>query len=104
MGIEDVGPVLDVLDGMSLTTMSLSTSKTIRQDHRMPFARCLRYALRLFRQAHNVIQAAPADSPNTANLVTNFERATKLLHITQALLQTSDGRCSRQGRCNEYAE
>ena len=35
-------------------------------------------------------------------LVTNLERATKLLHITPALLQSSDGRCSRQGRYTEY--
>ena len=85
-GIEDVGPVLDALDGMTLATNSLSTSKTIRQEHKMPFAHSLRHALRLFRQAHNVLQAAPANSPNTANLVTNLERATKLLHITPALL------------------
>ena len=70
----------------------------------MPFARCLRHALRLFRQAHNALQAAPADSPNTTNLVTNLERATKLLHITPALLQPSDGRCSHQGRYNVYTE
>ena len=89
-GIEDVGPVLDVLDGMSLTSMTLSTSKAIRQDHRMSFARCLRHVIRLFRQAENALQAAPVDSPNTANLVTNLERVTKLLHITPALLQSSD--------------
>ena len=34
--------------------------------------------------------------------MTNLERATKLLYITPALLQLSDGRCSRQGRHNEY--
>ena len=39
---------------------------------------------------------APAGCPN------NLKRATKLLHITQALLQSSDGRCSRQGRYNGY--
>ena len=32
----------------------------------------------------------------------NLERATKLLHITLALLQSSDGRCSWQGRYNKY--
>ena len=48
-GIEYVGPVLDVPDCMSPTTMSLTTSKTIRQAHRMPFARCLVHAIRLFR-------------------------------------------------------
>ena len=99
-----MGPVLDVLDGTTLVTMSLSTSKTIRQEHRMAFAPSLRHTLQLFRQAHNILQAGPANSPNTANLVTNLERATKLLHITPALLQSSDGRCSRHGRYNDYAE
>ena len=44
-----------------------------------------------------------AGVPHKEALVTNLERATKLLHITPALLQSSDGRCSRQGRYNEYA-
>ena len=35
-------------------------------------------------------------------LVTNLDSATKLLHITRALLQSSDGSCSRQRRYNEY--
>ena len=104
MGDRDVGPVLDALDGLTLATMSLSTSKPIRQEHRIPFARSLRDALRLIRQAHHVLQEATANSPNTANLVTNLERATKLLHITPALLQSSDGHCSRQGRYNDYAK
>ena len=56
-GIEDFGPVLDALDGTTLATMSLSTSKTIRQ-HRMPFPGSLRHALRLLRQAHNALQDA----------------------------------------------
>ena len=62
----------------------------------MPFARSLRHALRIFCRAHNALQVAPAGGPN------NLERATKLLHIAQALLQSSDGRCSRQGRYNDY--
>ena len=69
----------------------------------MPFARSLRHALRIFCQAHNALQVAPAGGPHNEALVTNLERATKLLHITPALLQSSDGRCSRQGRYNEYA-
>ena len=36
--------------------------------------------------------------------MTNLEKATKLLHITPTLLQSSDKRCSRQGHYNEYAE
>ena len=40
--------------------------------------------------------------PHNEALVTYLERATKLLYITPALLQSSDGRCSRQGRYNEY--
>ena len=102
-GIEDVGPMLDALDGTALARMSLSTAKAIRQEHRMPFARSLRHVLRIFCQAHNALQVAPAGGPNNEALVTNLERATKLLHITPALLQSSDGRCSPQGRYNEYA-
>ena len=69
----------------------------------MPFSRSLRHTLRIFCQAHNALQIAPAGGPHNEALVTNLERATKLLHITPALLQSSDGRCSRQGRYNEYA-
>ena len=69
-----MGPVLDALDGTTLAKMSLSTSKTIREERRMPFARSLRHALRLLRQTHNELQVAPANSPN-------LERATKLIHI-----------------------
>ena len=65
--------------------------------------RSLRHALRICCQAHNALQVAPAGGPHNEALVTNLERATKLLHITPALLQSSDGRCSRQGRYNEYA-
>ena len=68
----------------------------------MPFARSLRYALRIFCQAHNALQVAPAGGPHNEALVTNLERDTKLLHITPALLQSSNGRCSRQRRYNEY--
>ena len=102
-GIEDVGPMLDALDGTTLARMYLSTAKAVRQEHRMPFARSLRHALRIFCQAHNALQVSPAGGPHNEALVTNLERATKLLHITPALLQSSDGRCSRQGRYNEYA-
>ena len=102
-GIEDVGPMLDALDGTTLARMSLSTAKAVRQEHRMPFARSLRNSLRIFCQAHNALQVSPAGGPHNEALVTNLERATKLLHITPGLLQSSDGRCSRQGRYNECA-
>ena len=95
--------MLDALDGTTLARMYLSTAKVVRQEHRMRFARSLRYALRIFCQAHNALQVAPPGGPHNEALVTNLERATKLLHITPALLQSSDGRCSRQGRYNEYA-
>ena len=55
-----------------------------------------------FCKAHNALQVAPAGGPHNEALVTNPERATSLLHITPALLQSSDGRCSRQGRYNDY--
>ena len=101
-GIEYVGPMLHALDGATLARMSLPTAKAVQQEHRMPFARSLRHALRIFCQAHNALQVAPAGGPHNEALVTNLERATKLLHITPALLQSSDGRCSRQGRYNDY--
>ena len=63
-GVEDVGPILDALDGTTLARMSLSTAKAIRQQHRMPFARSLRHALRIFCQAHNALQVAPAGGPH----------------------------------------
>ena len=95
--------MLDALDGTTLARMSLATAKAIRQEHRMPSARSLRHALHIFCQAQNALQVAPAGGSHNEALVTNLERATKLLHITPALLQSSDGRCSRQGRYNEYA-
>ena len=98
-----MGPMLNALDRTNLARTSFSTAKEVRQEHRMPFARSLRHALRIFCQAHNALQVAPAGGPHNEALVTNLERATKLLHITPALLQSSDGRCSRQGRYNEYA-
>ena len=101
-GIEYVGPMLDALDGTILARMSLSTAKEIRQEHRMPFARSLRHALHIVFQAHNALQVAPASGRHNEAPVTNPERAAKLLHITPALLQSSDGRCSRQERYIEY--
>ena len=62
----------------------------------------MRHPLRIFCQAHNVLQVAPAGGSHNKALVTNLERATKHLHITPAFLQSSDGRFSRQGRYNEY--
>ena len=97
-----MGPMLDALDGSTLARMSLSTAKAIRQEHLMLFARSMRHALRIFCQAHNALQVAQAGDPHNEALVTNLERATKVLHITPALLQSSDGRCSRQGNYNEY--
>ena len=95
--------MLDALDATTLARMSLSTAKEVRQEHRMPFALSLRHALpNFFCQAHNALQVAPAGDPHNEALVTNRERATKLLHITSALLQSSRGQCSRQGRYNEY--
>ena len=93
--------MLDALDGTTLAKMFLSTAKAVRQKHRMPFARNLRHALRIFCQPHNALQVGPAGGPHDDALVTNLERATKLLHITLALLKSSDGRCSRQGHYNE---
>ena len=69
----------------------------------MPFARSLRHAPRIFCHAHNALQVAPAGGPHNEALVTNLKRATKLLPFP-ALLQSSNGRCSQQGRYNEYTK
>ena len=101
-GIEDIGPMLDALDGTILARMSLSTAYTVWQEHQMPFARSLRHALRILCQAHNAHQVAPAGGLHNEALVTNRERTTKLFHITPALLQSADERCRRQRSYNEY--
>ena len=86
-GIEDVGPMLDALDGITLARKSLSTARAVRQEHRMLFARSLRHALRIFLSSSQCSAGSPAaGGPHSEALVTNLERATKLLHITPALL------------------
>ena len=101
-GIECVEPMLDALEGTTLARMFRSTAKAVRQEHRMPFVRSLRHALRTFLSSSQCSTGSPAGGPHNEALVTNLERATKLLHITPALLQPMDGRCSQQGRYNEY--
>ena len=76
--------------------------KTAQPDHRTPFACRLGHTLRIFCQAHNVLQVVLGGGSHNKALVTNLERATKLLHITPVLLQLSDGCYIRQGRFNEY--
>ena len=49
----------------------------------MPFARSLRHALRIFCQAHNALQVAPAGGPRNEALVTNLERATNFSTLPQ---------------------
>ena len=46
VGIEDVGLMLDALDGTTLTKMSLPTAKGVRQEHRilLPAVYSMRYA------------------------------------------------------------
>ena len=95
-----MGPMLDALNGTTLARMSLSTAKAGRQEHRIPFARSLRHALRIFCEDHDALQVAPAGGPHNETFVTNLERATKLLRIGPALLQSSDGLC--KGHYNEY--
>ena len=92
------------LHGITLAREYLSTSKTVRPEHQMPFARSLRHGLRVFCRPHNALQVAPAGGPHNEALVTNLETATKLLRIILALLQSSDGRCSRQERYNENTQ
>ena len=89
------------LDGTTLARKYLSTAKTVRPEHKISFARSLRHVLRVFCRPHNALQLAPVGGPHNEARVTNLERATKLLRIILALLQSSDGRCSRQERYNE---
>ena len=84
----------------ALCLLSFSTAKVLRMGHRGPFARSLQHALRLFMRAHDAVSCY--DSTPPLALTRDLERAIKLLHITPALLQSSDGRCSRQSRYNEY--
>ena len=58
--IENMRPMLGALDETTRAGMSLSTAQVVRQEHRMPLARCLRHALRIFCQAHNALQVASA--------------------------------------------
>ena len=71
-GIEDAGPMLDALDGTTLARTSLSTAKAVRQEHRWPFARSMKHALRilcqltmLYRQPHQVV---PTTRPSSLTL------------------------------------
>ena len=98
-----MGPELDALDETALAKMLLSMVKAVRKEHRAAFARSLQHVLHISCRAHNALQVAQADNPLTTTLHKNLERATKLLHTTLALLQSSDGRCSHQERYNEYA-
>ena len=55
-----------------------------------------------FLSSSQCLQVAPAGGLHNQALATNLVRATKLLHITPALLESSAGRCSRRGHYNEY--
>ena len=101
---EDMGPMLDALEGRTLARMFFFTANVVQQEHRMPIVRSLRHALRIVCQAYNALQVASAGCPHDEALVTNLEKATKRLRITPALLQSSDGRCSREGRYSEYTK
>ena len=94
--------MLDAPDGTTLAKIYLSTAKAVKQKRRMPFALSLRHALRIFCQAYNALQVASVGGSYNEVLVTDLERAAKLVHITLALLQSPDERYSRQGRYNEY--
>ena len=62
-GIEGVGPMLDALDGTSLARMFRSTAKAVRQEHRMPFARSLRHALRICSSSSQCSTGGPSRRP-----------------------------------------
>ena len=92
------------LGGITFARKYLSSAKTVRPEHQMPFARSLRHALRVFCRPHNALQVTPVGGPHNEALITNLETATKLLRIILALLQSSDGRCSWQERYNENTQ
>lgn len=89
LGMEDKGLALD-----ALAQLLLSTSKVLRKKRRAPFAQRLHHAFRLFTQAHDAMVVIPDYSSPSLTPDLNLERATKFLHNTPALLQSSDGHCS----------
>lgn len=79
-------------------------SKILLHEHRIPSALRLRRVLHLFVQGHEAVVITPDASSLTLALAQILERATKLLHTTPALLPSSKGRCSRQGRFIEFTK
>lgn len=57
-----MGPALDALNGIGLVQLSLSMSKTIREEHGVSLALSLRHVLRLLVQVHNAVVAVPGTS------------------------------------------
>ena len=94
-----MGPLLDALDEATLARMPLSTAEAVRQEHRIPFARSLKHALRIFFQTHNTLQVASASGPHNEALVTKLERDTKPLHITPGFYsRRMDALAGRNGK------
>ena len=94
--------MLDQLPITDLSTLSFSTSKHIRRDHRRLFGNFLHHAMRLFIKAHSTLRAR-GEEQATQRDHTRLERAIKLLHLTPALLQSTDGRLTRQHRFELFA-
>lgn len=89
------------LDGITLVQQSLSTSKVFRKVYRAPFPLRLSIAFRLFVRAHDTVVIAPYANSLAPALDFNVDRAIKLLHITPALLLSSDSHSSRQTSYDE---
>ena len=93
---------MDHLPVSELSTLSFPTAKHIRREHRQLFNKFLLHVIKLFLQAHGSLRPISTEEPPPA-AHTNMERAIKLLHVTPALLQSVDGRLTRQSRYELFA-
>ena len=99
-GLEEVGLALDSISAEELTKLSFATVKEVRPQHRNQLGHAIQHSIRLFLRAHEelVLQRATGHAQPGVTI----ERAIKLLHLTPALLLSTDGRMSRQGRFNAF--
>ena len=87
-----------------ISKLSFATSKNIRREHRRLFGSYFMHALQLFLQAQRALQSRVESGKTMVDREqTHLERATKLLHLTPALLQSADGRIPRNRRYELYA-
>ena len=102
-GLEDVREALDSVPTSEIECLSFSTAKIIRHEHRQLFGTFFRHAVQLFTQAWGKCTTG-RESDTTQADRDQLNRAVKLLHVTPALLQSTDGRIARQQRYDCYAQ